>query len=41
MRALTRQRVTNRLDQDEFEAEVRAQQDKKRAVIEGLRERVE
>lgn len=40
MRALTRQRVTNRIDQDEYEAAMRRQNEKKRRVAQELAERV-
>lgn len=41
IRQLKRQRMLNRIDQDQFEDQVRAQQDKKRKVIEDLREQID
>lgn len=41
IRQLRRQRMTNRIDQDEFEAEVRAQQEKKRRIMDDLLEKVD
>lgn len=40
IRQLKRQRMTNRIDQDEFEDEVRAQREKQRQIVEDLREKV-